>query len=757
MITSSAGELRRKYAESVTRWLSFGERYFERPAGAPDTGRFGPPDCGDLGIEATAQYAFVTGLAATDEAFDLQRRAPSADECLNRALGATRYCLRTHRSDPRGIDGEPRWGGTGMSPKMADQLALATAVLDGAVPEEDRAALVRVLVYEADRNTLLPYHLEHVDHGYYRKRPPVPTGRFGTSYPESNAWRACALARALLASPEHPHTAQWRESMLAHLANCLSVPADAAVDTIYAGRPLHEWHAGANLHPGFTLEHHGFFHPGYVNRTLLSLASAYYVFEARGEEPPELLLRHVPEVWDVQRRMLLSDGRLAYPAGNDYPRYAWGTLYMLPVLAFIDDLYGDALARRAEESLSALVIREQRLNGDGGYCCARLEAWREAIESDAAVAPRTPPPPVFYRSQVDAPYYLSLAHRWHSRGDDSDGPRESCDLSPIDRPVIEPECGLVAQRSPRRFASWSWQAHRCQAQGLVVPAGGDHLAEWEGNLVSNFYVRGEARDRHVLGHDEWAFDGGFATCGHLGVCGDTVEQHIAFTALPDDRTCVCISHARATREIDLLAHEGLPLNVANDVFNGNLRHIHHARGLREQQGVGAQRESIHLETAWVNVDDLLGVASLDGLERFDLLAVGTRRAPGMSLCYQELCHGFTRQPRCLSQGATIEDAAIALLADCTAAETARWPAWNVAPGLANRHLRAVLVRGADDTWYLVAAGFTHHPSEAMLPLTMEASGGIMLVGEPEQFQLVGPGAVVRLPAHGMIVIAFAAL
>jgi hypothetical protein len=163
--------------------------------------------------------------------------------------------------------------------------------------------------------------------------------------------RERARPRALLAHPRSPACERVaRVDDHAPRQRLLCPGRCRGCESIIDGQRLCDLHVGANLHPNFALEHHGFFHPGYVNRTLLSLFSAAYAFEDAGREAPQLLLRHVPEVWDVQRRLLLWDGRLAYPAGDDYPRYCWGQLYLLPVLVFIQHQYEDPTAAWAERA-----------------------------------------------------------------------------------------------------------------------------------------------------------------------------------------------------------------------------------------------------------------------------------------------------------------------------------------------------------------------------------------------------------------------
>ncbi|MFW5867472.1 MAG: hypothetical protein ACOCX2_06620 [Armatimonadota bacterium] len=747
------------YPHSVTGWLEFGASGFQRLddlGDLGDIGCFGPADAGALTIEATALYSFVHGLAATDEGFHLDACPIGAEQCRDHAAAAFRFCLHTHRSHPREVPDRIAWGGTGMSPKMADQLALAGQVLRGQLDESDREALSRLIEYEADCNILLPYHLEHVDHGFYRKRPPVPTGRFGASYPESNAWRANVLARAIVSDPDHAHASEWEESMTIHLANTLSTPADAHDDTVFSGRRLREMHAGANLHPNYALEHHGFFHPGYVNRALLSLFSAAYAFEDAGHERPDLLLRNVPELWDVQRRLLLWDGRLAYPAGNDYPRYCWGLLYMLPVLVFMQHEYDDPVAAWAEDRLAELIVREQQANDDGSFCGCRLEDWREEIESGAYVGRNGPAPSVYYRSQVDTPYYASLAWWWHRRNGRAERATDAQIDALLDEPYREPDCGLVFHRAPERFASWSWNACRSGVQGTVLPRDGDHLAEWAGNLLSRFTVRGKSSDRRVLRHEEHIFDGGIATVGTMAACEGAIEHTVAFAALPDGRTTLYCSGAYAVDGIDLLLHEGMCLNVANDIFNDNHRHLYCEGAEHEITGVGAEQEEMRLDSPWINVDGMLGVVEMDNRGLFTICINGERRADGKSLCYDEVLHPYHELRRTHRPGAVVEDAAVAFVTSVDAAQTRRWPAWHLGPSSNSGGVRALTVRGMDDRWYLLAVSFNDEPVDLHLPLTMQAAGSRMLVGEPEQFRLVGDGAVLTLSERGMLLVALAA-
>ena len=751
MNSDNDGLLPEDYRRSITAWLAFGRRDFHRVDEKPELSRYGPPDGGALTIEVTALYAFVHALVATDRDFDLSTSPLSRDECLDRALAAFRYNLATHVNSGPELAGEVRWGGTGMSPKMADQMALAAEVLGEQLPDADAERFAEVLCYEADANLPLRHGLTHVDHGYYRKGPPLSTGRFGSSFPESNAWRGCLLARALLAQPDAPHAERWREAMLLHFANSLTVPQDAQDDTVVDGKPMREWFLGANLHPHFALEHHGFFHPGYVNRAFLSLMSAYYAFRDSGQEPPEIITRHLPELWEVQRRLLLWDGRLAYPAGKDYPRYCWGMVYQLPPLVFFQNEWGERIARWAEVRLARLLMREQAGNEEGAFCSGRLQAWRRHIEDASPLAPPPPPTSVYYRVQIDPAFYLGLAYLWHRRGASvAAASREEVAVT-LEEPFSEADCGLAMQRAPRRFASWSWNAHRSVAQGLVIPEGGDHLAEWEGNLVGRFYVQGASDERRVVSRQQHTFSDGFATLGTLSDCGGAIAHRVAFVALPDGRTTLHLSHATAQRSVAVLVQEGLRLNLANDLFNDNRRRLCYEGGSQALTGVGGEIGQQPLPSLWLNVDDLLGVVALDGDESFALHFSGDRNAYGYSLCYETVIHPYVIQRRRHGPGEILQHAAVALLTNVTPEQTQAWPTEHLGPGQADDCSRALTLRGMDDLWYLVAANFSDQRVEVSLTLPATTQRMTPLASSAAELAVVGGEARITLYEEGLLV------
>lgn len=291
---------------------------------------------------------------------------------------------------------------------------------------------------------------------------------------------------------------------------------------------------------------------------------------------------------------------------------------------------------------------------------------------------------------------------------------------------------------------------------MVLPRDGDHMAEWQGNLMSRFHTRDGECGRRVVRHNEHTFDGGIATTGTMVACDGRIAHSVSFAALPDGHTTVYCSSAHTLDRIEMLLHEGMCLNIANDLFNDNIRRVYCEGAMHEVIGFGAEREDRQLDSPWLNVDEMLGVVELDGRERFTLSIDGERRADGRSLCYDQILHPHYELRRTLHPGAMIEDAAVALITGLDAEQTRRWAAWHLGPAKVVENTRALTVRGVNDRWYLLATCFNDEPVEMHLPLTMQAAGSRILAGDPEGFRLVGDGAILSLPPGELLLVALAA-
>jgi len=549
---------------AAAAWLPYAERHWRHHPDREDAGFFGTGTVAIQSLEAVAEHAYV--CAALARRLDgLPPGELVSHRLVERALAGLRYLAETHITGSLdcvsglmgavGSGGEPlarrehgprqdaargpgRWGADGWTPVPAFLLWLVAEELGDALPAVEAGMVRRVLEHEADANLAdrRSTVLEH--HGYLRELPPIPTGRFGHSWPESNAWRSALLAAAQLALTGHPNAARWDDSMKRHFINALSVPQDSQSERVVDGRPVRERFAGANVHPAFALEHHGFFHPCYAARTMQFLVLAAAAFERHGRPAPESAAHHLVDEWRMLRRLILWEGRIAYPAGKDHHRYGWGLTYLLPVTAWLHRRHGDAPAALLEQQLTSLFLAEQAHNGDGSFARERMGALLEQRPGPGRrVGERSRV--LYYRAEADPPFYLLLALALHEAAGDAGRPRVRAVAAEAERDLCgtyeEPDARLVLHRGTERFASWSWNAHPDMAQGLFVPRGGDHLAEWNGNLAPSFVVLDAPHgpsSRAGVWQRTVTFDGGFATLGMVRHAGGAIEQHALYVALP---------------------------------------------------------------------------------------------------------------------------------------------------------------------------------------------------------------------------------
>jgi hypothetical protein len=725
---------------AASRWLAFAERHwhFVRDgrggSAASDRGYFGTGSPRAQGPETTAEHAFVCAFLAQHTEYDPAAGGFSREHLTGRAVAALRHLVATHfsaslESSTRPAGSHPVaplgwWGGDGMTPKPATYLSLVADTLDGALPADVRDGLRRALAYEADANLAEERCTERGHHGHYYEVPPIPTERFGASHPESNAWRAGALAAALLHWPDHERTGRWRESMHRHLVNAFSVPQDAGSDVVVDGRPVRERFVGANVHPHFALEHHGFFHPCYAFKAMEYMILTAHAFERRGQRAPDGTGHHLLDVWQVLRRLILWRGRLAYPAGADKHRYGWGATYMLPCLAWIATRSGDPAAAWLERSASALLLDEQRQHGDGSFVSGRMGALLgdppDSLQARPSSAHFT-----YYRAEVDPPFYLMLAQMLRDaaareRRTDVGAGLGAAALPPeIEASICgtfeEPDAALVFRRDPGRFVSWSWRAHQEPTAGLFVPRGGDHLAEWNANLAPVFVLRDAPlakAGRNAHWHRTVTFDGGFATLGAaeqpIGpgpYDARALVQHALYVALPDGRSAVYADEVRPGADVTILHQEGFRLNLANDLFNGYRRRLRYQGGEAWLvAGQPADERLVANGSEWLVVDDLLGVQFVDGArEPWTVRTFPRRNATNSSLWYDVLCRPLRSGPRPFEAGEVVQRTCARLAANVSGDD---WVSSAACAWGGERPSIEVCVDGLDGRRYQIVADWT---------------------------------------------------
>ena len=709
-------------ARLLERWAAATGEYWQQQDNEPSMGCYGS---GYLtwGVQSNWNYA---GAMATLAA--LPATAGNA-EWLDRALGSLRYALATHVTGGRPGNDGMLWGNSWISMLGIERAMHGISRMESAFSAADRDALRRVLVSEAD------WLLSRAASG---RASGVAAGLWaggGRNVPESNIWSGCLLWRVAELYPGEEHASAWKELAHRYLVNGVSVEADAGDPALVAGRPVSEWHVGANFFPHYALDHHGYLNVGYMAICASNAAMLHFDMRQRGLRLPESLYHRQHDMWRVLRRMIFGDGRLARIGGDTRVRYAYCQEYLLPALLFAADRFGDPHALDLAERMLDLFERDAA-GGDGTFYGRRLAHMRAGN------------PHYYTRLESDRACVLAMLLNYLPLVRRPEEPSVSFEDSAAGAWVEEAH-GAVMHRSPGRLASFAWRAHGL-AQALCLPPGDGSLAEWESNLCPVVRFLGDdglqpGARRRLLANHITQFEGGFATCGSImegvGVtidegasCTDQAVTHIAFAAIPDGQTCLCLQYvvAAAGRQGFLAELKNLHLVVPNDIFNGSRRTIRSSSGEFVLASPPERDETLAFPGAWLNVDNRLGVVALrGGAEMLVTRSASRRGGRYQSVFAEEICLCARCGVAPSRPGEVLIDIGFAVLSGATAGVTA-----DVRGGaieFSQEGLRGVWVKCPNGSQYALVANFGAEARKAEVFM--------------ETFELAPGSAVLRGPAR----------
>ena len=322
------------YLDLMTPFLSF-LRQTVRPVGN-ELAYYGTGESAHWPVQSNFNVAGALGVLATTP----HELPVSKDELLETALRLFRYNLATHITGSRPATDGKSWGNTWIAILGLERMTHGINALEPFFSSADRDRFRTLRLNESD---------------WLLSEYPVVAGMTassGKNKPESNIWNGGFLLRAAMDYPDAPNRDAYLEKACSFLLNGLSHPLDAASETMFHGKPLREWHKGFNFTPGYSLDHHGYMNVGYSVICLSNLAMLHFNFKERGQTPPPELYHHVRDLWDVVRNFIFADGRLLRIGGDTRARYCYCQNYLLPILLFVQDLFGetDSASKEAQSS-----------------------------------------------------------------------------------------------------------------------------------------------------------------------------------------------------------------------------------------------------------------------------------------------------------------------------------------------------------------------------------------------------------------------
>jgi hypothetical protein len=176
------------YMRILERFPLYSERGWRKNyLGDPQLGYFGDPNHEANGLRTMGNYVFTTALLASDPSYNPAVSQVSAATLLDRARCGLRYMTRSHLTGDIPCGNGRSWGQHWQSSWWTTKMALGARLIWDRLSESERAAVERVVVFEAS------HHLDRI----------LPSGLVEDTKAEENAWDTEILATAIALFPDH--------------------------------------------------------------------------------------------------------------------------------------------------------------------------------------------------------------------------------------------------------------------------------------------------------------------------------------------------------------------------------------------------------------------------------------------------------------------------------------------------------------------------------------------------------------------------
>jgi hypothetical protein len=563
------------------------------------------------GIRAISEMVFTSGVLAkySAKAGSMERK-----DLVRKASAAIRYVVSSHRSGPeKCTDGKP-WGGSWQSAMWTGTMAFGAWLMWEDLDPDLRKDVERVVTSESDR--------------FLAGRP--PGGSFNDTKVEENGWNLICLSIAASMFPDHPHASAWQEKAIEYMINTLSAPQDQDDQERVEGRAISEWFSGANVHPDFTLENHGFFHPSYVacSSYFLTQTAMHYTYARR--PIPRAATHHLLDTWHMFQGVILPCGEAAYPQGMDWELHG---LSFINLFASLASYQKDPFAARMESmQLQYMRAWQEMCKGDLAVPGSKLGFTRHAICAEQAS-------------------YGFLAHKLFGAPAKELTAYEATRLTEGVR--LHDYAQFITHRTEKKFVSLSWTN---RVMGMVIPVGPGHednpdfTVPIQNGVVGSFELSPRGDTKTTVREHRWKkTSAGFETTGTLLLNGGRLEQKLRLMSV-GEQTVVYEDHVTALEDVTVTEERGMPLGIENDQITGDSRSLT-CEGAETRFDTGHPRTPLTVPGNWANVDGRLGLVAVSGAGMTYAQAKGY--SPGISVCADILYGSFSNRTKTFNKGEEI--------------------------------------------------------------------------------------------------------
>jgi hypothetical protein len=465
------------------------------------------------------------------------------------------------------------WGKGWQSAWWAHRLVRTSLLMSDVLSAGAKAGIRRVAEVECDR--------------FLGVTP--PTGIVYDTKAEENAWDAPVLAWSSFAYPDHPHAVAWEKAARLWALNAHTVAADRFDRRPWDdGKPFSAFVAGACLHPDFSCENHGTFHPNYQACVMINCvtASAYHV---HNKPVPPALLHNVKQATEVLAYFLAADSTQLMITGNDWHTYH-GHHSCIPLLAhFLND---ERLVPLAHANLSRYQnMLEQSDTGHIFGSTMRSNIGEQAFffhtGNSTLLVDVLPVMPLKLQPPKAKAVGVGGRRHWN---------------------YVE----VVTQRDDNRLAAMSWRTLYNHPIATVLPVHGPgvNFASWAPFTgIGRFVLKNNDKlTARVIHHHETTTANGYATAGLIewrdSAGTALIHQHIEMQASAGEAVLLKET-STALAHLELAINDQWTMSLVNDLHNGKARKVKDQRGKVHTVKALTGKES----TVWggfqIIVDDII--------------------------------------------------------------------------------------------------------------------------------------------------------
>ena len=503
------------------------------------------------------------------------------------ALAAIRYSYNTHKTGTIHCTDSHNWGLVWESSLWSSSTAYASWLMQDYLTESDKKAIKTLIVTEAN------YNLSRI----------IPTGVNSDTKAEENGWDTNILSIAACMYPEEKNAEAWTFKCKQFAMNAYSVVADLyrkdPIKDRVDGKTISEWYIGANLFPDYALENHDFFHTSYLNIPIQEMSESLLAFKAIQNQLnpvfpiPDALKHNVPEVWNTMlKELILADGELAMPNGNDWSMYIYDQLATYSALACI---YRDPDALMLESITLQYARMRQSTTPDGAFLLKPDVAERRM----AVIGHRL----VFaYLYHLFYPTTGIIATKW----DDFSQKHELTKLLPYSN--------IIRSNNQNRFVTFSWfqsvdgKSYKSY-MGMISPNSVNYSniifpykTANTGNFTGYIDISGHKRNASFISNTYSMYPKSFSTSGKLSVTDGNMTKYLTFYSTPGN-SIIYQEDMIAEVPGTILKDGGMLLGITTDILTNNSRTLYSQAGSINSNGDSVSAISGN----WVNVDNKLGM------------------------------------------------------------------------------------------------------------------------------------------------------